>query len=82
MIKPVVHFTGKPVFISIDISSYGDEYAAYMDQNGYGKKALVFGIDHPKVGTDVITTSLVISIFNDGSFETMNTVYVPLKEQE
>jgi hypothetical protein len=81
MIKPVVYFEGVPVFQAVDVSLYGDEYAAYMDKDGCAKRAVVFGIDHPKIGTGVIRTSVVINIFNDGSFETMNTVYVPLKEQ-
>ena len=62
MIKPVVHFVGKPRF---DNTFYDTEVAH------------VYAEDHPVLGRDKIRTSTVIKKFSDGSFETMNTIYRP-----
>lgn len=61
--KPVVHFIGSPSF-----------YQGFVD----GKEhAEVLGVDHPYLGRDIIRTSAVLKKFDDGSFETLNTLYVP-----
>ena len=65
MIKPVVHFVGKARF---DNMMYDTEVAH------------VYGVDHPILGRDKIRTSTVLKKFSDGSFETRNTIYRPLKE--
>jgi len=62
--KPVVHFDGTPFFY---IGSAGFEHAK------------VQGLDHPILGKDIIRTSMVLQKFEDGSFETFNSVYVPVK---
>jgi len=36
--------------------------------------AKVYGFDHPKLGTTMIRTSVVIKK-NDNGFETLNTIY-------
>ncbi|CAB4139241.1 hypothetical protein UFOVP337_26 [uncultured Caudovirales phage] len=66
MIKPVVHFVGKARF---DTAMFDTEVAH------------VYGVDHPILGRNQIRTSEVIKKFSDGSFETLNTIYRPLKEQ-
>lgn len=63
MIKPVVHFVGEARFTEM----YGTEVAH------------VYGVDHPILGRDNIRTSEVLKKFSDGSFETRNTIYRPLK---
>jgi hypothetical protein len=65
MIKPVVHFVGKARF---DTMMYDTEVAH------------VYAEDHPILGRDKIRTSTVIKKFSDGSFETRNTIYRPLKK--
>jgi len=40
-------------------------------------QAVVYGLDHPILGRDKITTSIVLYKFDDGSFETLNTIYKP-----
>jgi hypothetical protein len=68
MIKPVVHFIGDAKFYEVDAADGSVEYAR------------VYGIDHPILGRDNIRTSLVVQKFSDGSFETLNTLYRPLKK--
>ena len=59
--KPIVYYTGKATFRPIQGSSEG-----FI--------ALVWGIDHPLLGTQLIRTSRVLSREEQG-FETMNTLY-------
>jgi hypothetical protein len=63
--KPVVHFAGTPIF--------------YTGDSGF-EMAKVYGLDHPILGTDIIRTSLVLQKFEDGSFETLNSLYVSTKD--
>ena len=44
--------------------------------------ASVFALNHYKLGATQIRTSLILKKFKSGAFETVNTFYVPLKEQE
>jgi hypothetical protein len=44
--------------------------------------AQVYAIDHPYLGTQKIITSVVIKKNEDGSFETLNTVYIPWKKDD
>lgn len=69
MIKPVVHYIGKAIFYEVEAD------------DGFVEYARVYGVDHPILGKDNIRTSLVVKKFSDGSFETLNTVYRPAKEQ-
>ncbi len=58
--KPVVHFIGEPTFFSRHDCV----------------RASVNTLDHPVWGEDVVTTSIVIAIEDNGNFETLNTKYV------
>jgi hypothetical protein len=62
MIKPVVCFAGDPYFYSIET------------EDGEVEVAKVYGFDHPKLGTTMIRTSVVIKK-DDNGFETLNTIY-------
>ena len=62
MIKPVVYFTGEPVFYFLETEDSEVEVAK------------VYGFDHPTLGTGVIRTSVVVKK-NDNGFETLNTIY-------
>ena len=58
--KPVVHFIGEPSFFSRHDCV----------------RAAVNALDHPVWGEDVVNTSFVIAIEDNGNFETLNTKYV------
>lgn len=45
-----------------------------------GEIATLFALNHPRLGQNKVTTSLVQYKFDDGSFETLNTIYIPMKE--
>ena len=62
--KPVVHFKGTAFF-----RQRHPELPAEV--------AEVFALDHPKLGCMPVRTSEVLQKFDDGSFETMNTIYKP-----
>ena len=64
--KPVVFFRGKAQFI--DWAGKKDVQVARVD-----------ALNHPKLGACIVRTSQVMEIFDDGSFETMNTMYIPKK---
>jgi len=59
--KPVVYYEGEATFRPIQGSAEGFT-------------ALVYGIGHPLLGTQLIRTSRVLSREEHG-FETMNTLY-------
>ena len=81
--KPIVRFLGTPKFHRREITSpvLLKEYEKYLDSEGCYEKAIVYGLDHPILGRDTIHTSIVLKKHDDGSFETMNTLYVPDKEK-
>lgn len=79
--KPIVRFTGKPLFYTVELAPLHQKiYGQYTDDEGYVEYARVFGLDHPVLGADIIRTSIVVKKNDDGSFETLNTLYVPEKE--
>lgn len=64
MSKPIVHFRGKANFIAI-----GDDSIAY-----------IYALDHPKLPRGAVWTSIILEKNKDGSFETLNTIYKPYKD--
>lgn len=82
MDKPIVRFAGKAIFYAVELAQmHQKKYGQYADADGYVEYASVFGLDHPILGKDNIRTSIVLKKHDDGSFETMNTLYVPDKEK-
>lgn len=78
--KPIVRFSGDPIFYTVELAPMHQKvYGQYADQEGYVEYARVQGLDHPVLGADIIRTSIVLKKHDDGSFETMNTMYVPDK---
>lgn len=76
--KPTVRFSGKPTFYYVKLpTEHQNAYGQYMDEEGYVEYARVDGLDHPVWGADTIRTSIVLKKNDNGSFETMNTLYVP-----
>lgn len=63
-VKPVVHFIK------------GTE--SFFDAGVDMKVARLRCFNHPIYGADIIRTSLIIKEHDDGSFETLNTIYKPL----
>lgn len=47
-----------------------------------GVSALVEAINHPRLGAELVRTSAVLSINDNGSFETRNSIYVPVELEE
>lgn len=64
MSKPIVTFTGEAIFY----------------QFPEGMVARVYAHGHPLLGSGPIRTSLVVMTNDDGSFETLNTIYKPAKD--
>lgn len=64
--KPTVLFTTDTV--------YGEPYVEV------GGRAYVRALNHPRLGMCDAHTSLVLAVFEDGSFETLNTIYKPKKD--
>ena len=63
--KPVVHFKGEAAFDTEMFPGY--------------EVARVYAVDHYIWGEDKVRTSTVLLKYPDGSFETDNTIYKPLK---
>lgn len=61
--KPTVQFIGEAEFLTARNDHEEWEYAR------------VYTLDHPKLGSQWIRTSAIVQKFEDGSFETRNTVY-------
>lgn len=67
-VKPTVYFIGNPRW---DTKMFPGHEVAH-----------VFTIDHYVWGRDRVRTSSVLNKFEDGSFETLNTMYKPLKKMD
>jgi len=63
--KPVVHFSGQANFVKWNPPVTDIEVAH------------VYALDHPRLGRQHVRTSEVLHKFDDGSFETRNTIYKP-----
>jgi hypothetical protein len=66
--KPVVYFKGIADF---DEDLYPGHVVAHVRT-----------VNHPAWGSDRVRTSSVINKFDDGSFETLNTIYKPYPNQD
>jgi hypothetical protein len=81
--KPTVRFSGQATFYYVELAPMHQKaYGQYADAEGYVEYGRVYGLDHPILGTDDIRTSIVVKKHDDGSFETLNTLYVPAKETD
>lgn len=66
--KPTVFFIGEPVW---DTEMFKGHEVAHVRT-----------LNHYVWGNDKVRTSSVLKKNDDGSFETMNTIYVPYTEKE
>jgi hypothetical protein len=65
--KPVVHYINDVDFHSFEYKGEQVEVARCQ------------AVDHPRLGFGIVHTSQVIKKEEDGTFETLNTIYKPLK---
>jgi len=70
--KPIVNFAGEADFYEVEYFE-GDQLLS-------GEVARIYVTNHPRLGKDFVRTSLIQYKFDDGSFETLNTIYKPIKE--
>ncbi len=72
MIKPVVHYVGKPQFYVWEWAWAKDIEVANIPEV----------IDHPILGHrfNIRTSQVVKPIDSDGKFETLNTIYEPYQD--
>lgn len=66
--KPVVYYTGNATF---DTNMFPGHEVAHVKT-----------VNHYVWGSDQVRTSSVLNKFDDGSFETMNTLYKPYTDME
>jgi len=66
MTKPKVTYAGVPEFYTV----------------GEDEGCRIYVFDHPRLGNGWVRTSKVIKKNPDGSFETLNTLYEPVKDVE
>lgn len=64
--KPIVHYIGYANFHNVS-----DVIVASVN-----------ALDHPKLGNEIVRTSIVVSIEDTGNFETLNTRYVKLSDKD
>lgn len=81
--KPIVDFIGKIKFTKRVITdpSLLRDYAVHLNADNSYEYATLYVMNHPALGEDLVRTSIVIKKNKDGSFETLNTVYKPVKEE-
>lgn len=67
MIKPTVLFTRDTVYGEPNIQ--------------WGERGYVRALNHPRLGNCDVHTTVILEIFEDGSFETLNTIYKPFERE-
>ena len=78
--KPTVQYVNGVVFTRHTVTDPDiiNRYKKYLDADNSYEVASTRALDHPKLGCCIINTSIVVKKHADGSFETMNTLYVPV----
>lgn len=66
-VKPIVHFQGNVDFYEVPL----------IDTDETCEVAFLAALDHPTLGQRLVRTSRVLKKNDDGSFETLNTIYKP-----
>jgi len=67
MIKPTVLFTRDTVYGEPNIQ--------------WGERGYVRALNHPRLGNCDVHTTVILEIFEDGRFETLNTIYKPVERE-
>lgn len=77
--KPTVQYVNGVVFTRHTVTDPDiiNRYKEYLDADNSYEVAHTRALDHPKLWNGIISTSVVVKKHADGSFETMNTIYVP-----
>ena len=74
--KPIVTFVGEADFFTDFITD--EQKELYKQDSNENTQAVVYAVVHPILGRQrKIFTSIVVNKFDDGSFETLNTIYKP-----
>jgi hypothetical protein len=74
--KPIVTFVGEADFFTDLITD--EQKELYKQDSNEITQAVVYGVVHPILGRQrKVITSIVVNKFDDGSFETLNTIYKP-----
>ena len=47
----------------------------------WGERGYVRALNHPRLGNCDVHTTVILEIFEDGSFETLNTIYKPVERE-
>lgn len=83
-IKPVVEFINKPVFVKRTLTDPAMIHNSrqFLDETNSYEHAKVYTMNHPVWGEEFVRTSIVIKKNSDGSFETLNTIYKPVIEED
>lgn len=82
--KPVVEYINNAHFIKRTLTEPEiiARYKEYLGEDNSYEMASVYAMNHPRLGQGLVRTSIVIKKNSDGSFETLNTIYKPVKEEE
>lgn len=59
---------------------HADIVIATTHDGGIYRYANLYAINHPKLGTRDVRTSVILWVTDDGVIETMNTIYEPTLE--
>jgi hypothetical protein len=74
--KSIVTFVGEADFFTDLITD--EQKELYKQDSNEITQAVVYGVVHPLLGKQRrVITSIVVCKFDDGSFETLNTIYKP-----
>lgn len=83
-IKPVVHYTGPVEYVDVAVpQEVKGLYNDIVDNVGNISIARVYNVlDHPVIGRErLVTTSAIVNRF-DGGFETLNTIYMKVEDEQ
>ena len=82
--KPVVEYVNNARFLKRTLTEPEiiARYKKYLGKDNSYEIAGVYAMNHPRLGQGPVTTSIVIKKNSDGSFETLNTIYKPVIEED
>lgn len=82
--KPVVEYINNAHFLKRTLTEpeIVARYKKYLGEDNSYEIAGVYAMNHPRLGQGPVTTSIVIKKNSDGSFETLNTIYKPVVEED
>lgn len=80
--KKTVNFIGEAGFFSVEPNEYDKtEFAEHL-VDGKLILARVYAINHPKLGRQIVRTSVVVKRYKNGNFDTLNTKYKKVLDKQ